>query len=506
MSADILPWDLLAPGRRLFLALLAGDAKARDLLGGRGFDDAAVAAAAEERRRLPLPHRDAMYRALRDYHARIGAPPAALEAVDRLGDPKAVVVVGGQQPAVAGGPLMVFAKAVGILALAERLEKAGAGPVVPVWWVASEDHDAAEAGAVLLAPGREGRALLESDVSRRMLSRRPAPRRLAILQAVGPGAHAEEVARLLPDGGDLGAHAAGVLARLLGPRGLVVVEPQVLRPFARRVFERDVREPGVLAALVRSGNARVRGAGHAPVLADPQGPLHFGVDRDGVRSRGTMDPGALDSLETALSADVALRVLAQDAALPVAAQVCGPTEMEYLAAIHPAREATGVFAPCAVPRPGVTILEKRTEEALAELGSDLAGLYARGEGALLAPGAAPDNPLAAAARRLLADLDGAAGDPAALPSAVRSRLGRARDGLVDLAATADRAAAERLGVGESRRRKVLEALLPGGAPQEREWSLLPFLLRHGPGLWERMVAELSGPAPGHRVIRPESAR
>ncbi len=501
MSADLLPWDLFAPKRSLFLAHLRGDAAARALFGGRGCDDAAVAAAAEERRRLPLPHRDAMYRALRDYLGRIGAPPACMQSLERLGDPKAVVIVGGQQPAVAGGALMVFAKAVGVLALAERLEKAGAGPVVPVWWVASEDHDAREAGAVLLAPGKEATALLEADTSRRMLSRRPAPRRLAILQAVGPGTHAEEVARLLPDGGDIGAHAAGVLVRLLGPRGLLVVEPHVLRPFARGVFEKDVREPGVLAARVRAGNARVRGAGHEPVLDDPQGPLHFGVDREGRRSRGTLDPGALDSLETSLSADVVLRVLAQDAALPVAAQVCGPTEMEYLAAVQPAREDAGVFTPCATPRPGVTILEKRTEEALAELGSDLAGLYARGEETLHAPAAAPDSPLAATARRLLAELDGSAGDPASLPSAVRSRLGRARDGLEDLAATVDRSAAERLGVGESRRRKVLEALLPGGGPQEREWSILPFLLRHGTGLWERMVADLSGPEPGHRVIR-----
>ncbi len=433
-----------------------------------------------------------------------------MEALEKLADPKGVVVVGGQQPGVAGGPLMVFAKAIGVLALAERLEKAGAGPVVPVWWVASEDHDVAEAGAVLFAPGKEGGPLLEKDASRRMLSHRPAPRRLAILQALGAGPHADEVARILPDGGDLGAHAAILMTRLLGNRGLVVVEPQVLRPFARGVFEKDLREPGVLAARVRAGNARVREAGHGPVLSDPQGPLHFSVDADGRRTRGSMDPRALEDLASALSADVVLRVLAQDAALPVAAQVCGPAEVEYLAAILPAREETGGFPPCAVPRPGVTILEKRIEEALAELGTDLAGLYARGEGALGAPAAAAaapaDNPLAATARRLLAELDGAAGDAAALPSSVRSRLGRARDGLEDLAATMDRAVAERQGVGESRRRRVLETLLPGGAPQERTWSLFPFVLRHGTGLWERMVEELSGPEPCHRVIRPESPR
>lgn len=490
MSADLLPWDVLAPKRRLFLAHLRGDATARGLLGGRGFDDAAVAAAAEERRRSPFPHREALAKALGD---------------PRLADPRAVVVVGGQQPGVAGGPLLAFAKAIGVVALAARLEKAGAGPVVPVFWVASEDHDLAEAGDVLLAPGRPGRDLLRGAPSdRRMLSRVEAPAREAILGLLGDGPHRAEVERLLPTepGLSVGAHAAAAFRALLGPRGLVVAESHRVRPFARSVFEKDVREPGALAGRVREGNVLVLAAGFETVLEDPAGALHFRSDAEGRRTRGGGTEADLAALESNLSSDVALRVLVQDAALPVAAHVGGPTELEYLAAIHPARESVGVFSPCAVPRPGVTILEKRTEEALRDLGADLAGLYRKGGGALGAPAAAvPDAPLAAEARRLRGELERAAGDPASHPPAVRSRLGRVKDGLEDLAAAAERAAAERQGVGESRRRKLLEALLPDGVPQERKWSLLPFLLRHGPALWERMVADLSGPEPGHRVIR-----
>ena len=488
MSDDLLPWDVLAPKRRLFLAHLRGDATARGLLGGRGFDDDAVAAAAEERRRVPLPHREALAEALCD---------------PRLADPRAVVVVGGQQPGVAGGPLLAFAKAVGVVALASRLEEMGAGPVVPVWWVASEEHDLAEAGDVLLAPGKSGRDLLRgSPEDRRMLSRVEAPARGAILGFLGDGPHLAEVERLLPaaPGLSMGAHAAEVFRALLGPRGLVVAESFRVRPFARAVFEKDVREPGALAGRVREGNVLVLAAGFETVLEDPAGALHFRADAEGRRTRGGGTEADLEALESNLSADVALRVLVQDAALPVAAQVGGPTELEYLAAIHPARESAGVFSPCAVPRPGVTILEKRTEEALRELDSDLAGLYRKG-GASLAAGPAMETPLATEARRLRGELERVAGDAASHPAAVRSRLGRVRDGLEDLAAAAERAAAERSGVGESRRRKLLEALLPEGVPQERKWSLLPFLLRHGPALRDRMVADLSLPEPGHRVIR-----
>jgi hypothetical protein len=368
--------------------------------------------------------------------------------------------------------------------------------------VAGEDHDRAEAGEVLLAPGVRGADLLGHDPGlRRRLDRVPAPLHGEALAALGKGEYAAAVLPLFGNepGDDLGTAAARVLPRLLGERGLVVVEPRTVAVFARAVFEKDVLEPGALAAAVREGNSRVRAAGHAPVLADPEGPLHFRVDGEGIRTRGGGTEADLLDPAARLSADVTLRVLVQDAALPVAAQVGGPAEVEYLAAIHPARALVGGFVPCAVPRPGVTILEARVAEALAGFGATVEDVLRRGPAALPAP-AAGEDPLAARARGLRADLESAAGDPASLPAAVRRRLGRARDGLEDLAAAADRAAAERRGLGESRRAKVLDALLPGGVPQERAWSLLPFLLRHGPGLRETLVRDLSGPEPGHRVI------
>ena len=501
MSGDRIPWDALAPKRRLFLDHLAGRGAARGLLGGRGFDDAAVAAAAEERRRSPLPHRADLARALAEYASTLECPDA-VAAARRLEDLRAVAVVGAHQPTVAGGPLLAFAKAIGAIALARRLEAAGAGPVVPVWWVASEDHDLAEAGAVRVGDGKRGADLLKGDpAERRMLARVAAP---PLAEAAGDAGGSEFVCSVVgadaAGGASLGLAAARIFAGLFARHGLVVVEPHAIRAFAGAVLAKDVNEPGVLAAAVRDGNARVRAAGYETVLDDPEGPLHFRVDGEGRRTRGGGTADDLRDPARRLSADVALRVLVQDAALPVAAQVGGPSEIEYLAAVHLSRTAVGVFTPCAVPRPGVTILEKRVEEALGDLGTDLASLYRDGAAALRAP-AAGDDPLAAAARRLRADLVASAGDAAALPAAVRSRLGRARDGLDDLAAAAERADAERRGVGEGRRRRVLDALLPDGEPQERRWTLLPFLLRHGPALAERMVDELSGAEPGHRVVR-----
>ena len=51
------------------------------------------------------------------------------------------VVTTGQQPGLFGGPLYALYKGLTAAALASRLEAATGRPVLPVFWIASEDHD-----------------------------------------------------------------------------------------------------------------------------------------------------------------------------------------------------------------------------------------------------------------------------------------------------------------------------------------------------------------------------
>src|SRR5205823_7192447 len=63
---------------------------------------------------------------------------------DRLAQGEVLVVTTGQQPGLFTGPLYTIYKALSAIALARRLERAGGAPVVPVFWVAGDDHDFAE--------------------------------------------------------------------------------------------------------------------------------------------------------------------------------------------------------------------------------------------------------------------------------------------------------------------------------------------------------------------------
>src|SRR5512138_45212 len=107
-----------------------------------GFDLPSVAAAAQ--RALSVPRaRTTLARSLAAAQQARGATRAAARA-NELEHPRAVAIVTGQQACLFGGPLLVLYKALAALALAERLAATHDGPVVPIFWVASTDHDFAE--------------------------------------------------------------------------------------------------------------------------------------------------------------------------------------------------------------------------------------------------------------------------------------------------------------------------------------------------------------------------
>src|SRR2546425_2199616 len=64
---------------------------------------------------------------------------------DRLAAGEVLAVTTGQQPGLFTGPLYTIYKGLSAVALARRLERDWKIPIVPVFWVAGDDHDFAEA-------------------------------------------------------------------------------------------------------------------------------------------------------------------------------------------------------------------------------------------------------------------------------------------------------------------------------------------------------------------------
>ncbi|NBJ68501.1 MULTISPECIES: bacillithiol biosynthesis cysteine-adding enzyme BshC [Clostridia] len=78
------------------------------------------------------------------------APETTRKNIDRLRHPDAVTIIGGQQASLLSGPMYTMNKIISIIHLAKQQEEELRVPVIPVFWIAGEDHDFAEVNHVYL--------------------------------------------------------------------------------------------------------------------------------------------------------------------------------------------------------------------------------------------------------------------------------------------------------------------------------------------------------------------
>lgn len=79
-------------------------------------------------------------RVIREYMSDLNLTSEQKRALDAL-ESGAKVVIGGQQAGLFTGPLYTFHKIISMIVKANELEASFHQPVVPVFWIAGEDHD-----------------------------------------------------------------------------------------------------------------------------------------------------------------------------------------------------------------------------------------------------------------------------------------------------------------------------------------------------------------------------
>ncbi|MBU8915381.1 bacillithiol biosynthesis cysteine-adding enzyme BshC [Bacillus sp. FJAT-29953] len=87
-------------------------------------------------------------RHIESFMERFGNSEAVENSLEKLKREDSAVVIGGQQAGILTGPLYSIHKVISIIKLAEQKEKLLGIPVVPVFWIAGEDHDYQEVNHV----------------------------------------------------------------------------------------------------------------------------------------------------------------------------------------------------------------------------------------------------------------------------------------------------------------------------------------------------------------------
>jgi bacillithiol biosynthesis cysteine-adding enzyme BshC len=432
-------------------------------------------------------------------------------------------VTTGQQPGVLLGPLYTLYKAVTAVALAARLERLLDRPVVPVFWVAGDDHDFLESSHTQVLAGG-------TEVVRLALPERPAAAPLtpmyreplgdAVTELLGQFWEAQPNTEFRPDveawlarhytpSATVADAFAGALGELVRDLGLVVFRPthpaakEAMRPWIVRALDGAAELDRALhertAALGAEGRPTPVSVGDGATLVMLEGDA--GRDRlvldDGSfharRSGKTYALAELEALATEhpvlFSPNVLLRPVIEAAVLPTLAYVGGPGELAYFPQCDPIYELLGVQPQARVPRWSGMVIEARVRKVLDKYDITPDDLHLA-EGQLEQRLVRGDVPEAADAafRRLRHALERDYGDVREAATAIDPTLEKPVESARNAALGGVRDVEKRLVSHLKQRNETLvqqiararAALFPLGKPQERVLGLPAFLTRYGP--------------------------
>ena len=473
--------------------------------------------------------RQAVVAVLREQNKRFGADGETARNLDRLSTGAAAIVT-GQQVGLFSGPIYSFFKAVCAVRFAEEITRRGVD-AVPVFWLATEDHDLAEVNHTFFA-SREGLRRYELASSAETANHRVGEISLGegiesiVNQAAESleGPYAAEVARALSTsytaGETYGSAYGKLLARLLAGRGIIFIDPldARLHRIAAPVYRHALDEANSLRDALESRSKDLdRNGFHAQVKVAPGSTLLFyNIDgqRIPLRERsGEFFAGeqgfSADELRAAIDADppaftssVLLRPIVQDTLLPTAAYIGGPAEVAYMAQVQVAYDRILGRMPAILPRSSFTLIEPGIARFLTKYSLDFEDVlqgpqHAR---AKMEQKFIPDalaSRFDADERTLRAILKSYAEPIEKLDKSLLGTLQTAEEKILytfmKLKEKVGRAENFRTGVLDDHQRILFETLYPNHELQERSLSVLPFLATYGEGLLEQLAEGSSIP-------------
>jgi bacillithiol biosynthesis cysteine-adding enzyme BshC len=466
-------------------------------------------------------NRGALCDALAGMNASWGAGPETLENVRRLRSSDSVAVVTGQQVGLFTGPLYTLYKALAAVKLAACLTARGTD-AVPVFWMASEDHDWEEVreAQLLACDGRiasvsipdalhkdaeqVGGVILDDtveDAAKRLFDLLPSSEFLP------------DVERLVRDcyhnGRTLAEGFARMLSALTSKYGLVLLDPTDARikRLAAPLYSEAARKGAEIAAATDARSRELEAEGyHAQVHTSADAFPLFLID-DGARraltrtetgryrAKGTEHEWTAEELAALalreperFSPNVTLRAVVQDYLLPTVAYFGGAAEVAYFAQTAESYRVLGRPATPILHRASLTVVERRTARTLARYGLKLEDFFA-GLDAVIArvveqhlgkdvAGAFDDTD--AAVGGALDSLDAALrGFDPTLADALNGGRRKIRHQLDGLRARFHRAQIQRDRAALRQLERAATALYPERALQERHVNVTSLLARHG---------------------------
>ena len=335
-------------------------------------------------------------------------------SIEKLKMTNSTVVIGGQQAGILTGPLYTIHKVLSIVALAKQKEAELNIPVVPVFWIAGEDHYYKEVNHIFIEKDQkiEKKIYPEKLFDKRMVSAISLNQELcnhwveAIIQSFGETEHTKDLLHMvrtaINNSKTFVDFFSYIIMELFKDTGLLIIDSgdERLRKLEKEFFLKQISHFSDITKSVKQQQAELKNDGfsntieisnqavnlfyydekhHDRVLLeyDSQENLFIGKDNHLKFSLDEMLEMAGEFPEK-LSNNVVTRPLMQEWLFPTLAFIAGPGEIAYWAELKKAFEWFELKMPPIVPRINITFLDRSIETDIVELNLDLFEILTNG--------------------------------------------------------------------------------------------------------------------------------
>lgn len=339
------------------------------------------------------------------YVKQFGISPEVRENIEKLKQEDSVVVIGGQQAGLLTGPLYTIHKVISIIKLAKEQESQLQKPVIPVFWIAGEDHDLDEVNHVYVE--KEGsfqknvyRTSIETKamISDTTIEQESMEQWLEdVFSAFEETVFTKELYLKLKQYchqfDDFTSFFSCIINELFQSYGLLLIDSgdKSFRKIQSSFFQTLILQHQEINAEVRNQQALIKDKGYSIAIAmddtnanlfyycneervlleyDEAHGLFKGKNHDAVFTKEELLEIAKHEPEK-LSNNVVTRPMMQEKIFPVLAFISGPGEIAYWAELKRAFEHLEMKLPPIVPRMNLTILDRKVNKALQEVDMDI---------------------------------------------------------------------------------------------------------------------------------------
>jgi len=479
---------------------------------------------------------------LLSYNRELGCGIRTEENLDKLLNHETLAVVTGQQAGLFTGPLYTIYKACTAVALASSMQEKLKRKVVPIFWVATEDHDFEEINHVYALTGKgkpekisistcplgkpsvgdidlpANWEKLINELSYYSLETEHKTRILGMLKETGRSSK------------NLGEWFAKVMTMLFKDYGLVFIDPMLpgVREQLTKGVQRAIQAVDSINRSVSENGKNLRELGLSPQIVKDEDNSNLFMYINGQREvlHKTQDgfflpnfPGQTWSSSeieelaseqpTKFSPNVVLRPIFQDLILPTLAYVAGPGEIAYYAQLRDVYPIFGLKMPIIYPRKRITLVEPQIKELMSTHGVSLGQVQAGVEDLLRdhLQSALPVD-IDGEINIFLSNLENNYNELIIKLTNINLELEKiGNQNLNHLRYQLEYLSKKAWQKHRKNNKKVIEDFRrlenyfsPQGKPQERVYNFMTFLINRGPGLLEEIMNEISYEDFSHQVL------